>query len=76
MKPKLLDFVYKDLIISTIVDLISVSYPCWLVYKDLIISTIVDSEDYIRQMKRVYKDLIISTIVDKIKKLNQDIGGL
>ena len=59
--------VYKDLIISTIVD-----YSCpppqdVYVYKDLIISTIVDGEFDEIGTEFVYKDLIISTIVDNCK---------
>ena len=55
--------VYKDLIISTIVDIITLVLFEIRVYKDLIISTIVDfSADKIPH--NVYKDLIISTIVD------------
>ena len=55
--------VYKDLIISTIVDLVGSSVKLF-VYKDLIISTIVDIVSLTR-LVTVYKDLIISTIVDK-----------
>ena len=57
--------VYKDLIISTIVDAIANKKPPTHVYKDLIISTIVDS-CLLFSRAHVYKDLIISTIVDKI----------
>ena len=57
--------VYKDLIISTIVDTTQNAFLCVTVYKDLIISTIVDGKGQ-RDEENVYKDLIISTIVDNI----------
>ena len=58
--------VYKDLIISTIVDSTRASISSnTFVYKDLIISTIVDLLFKIDLYFIVYKDLIISTIVDK-----------
>ena len=58
------DEVYKDLIISTIVDLLVLIENFLLVYKDLIISTIVDHILSDNLKPCVYKDLIISTIVD------------
>ena len=56
--------VYKDLIISTIVDEEKAIPKMPSVYKDLIISTIVDSRMEGSVDVPVYKDLIISTIVD------------
>ena len=55
--------VYKDLIISTIVDE-PLTTHAEVVYKDLIISTIVDTLATWTHQEMVYKDLIISTIVD------------
>ena len=57
--------VYKDLIISTIVDHQIKEITNLNVYKDLIISTIVDYKlTIVNVIPNVYKDLIISTIVD------------
>ena len=61
--------VYKDLIISTIVDLL-LSLGSFHVYKDLIISTIVDFKKIIVVKLKVYKDLIISTIVELVGGIN------
>ena len=58
-------FVYKDLIISTIVDGDTAPMLNFIVYKDLIISTIVDLNNPPSALSFVYKDLIISTIVDR-----------
>ncbi len=55
--------VYKDSIISTIVDLDGQGDGT-RVYKDSIISTIVDPRPAIAFSVPVYKDSIISTIVD------------
>ena len=68
------DVVYKDLIISTIVD-IKINTLAARVYKDLIISTIVDKKYLMSVIFRVYKDLIISTIVDSLLACRPD-GGL
>ena len=56
--------VYKDTLISTIVDSpVVLEELQYLVYKDTLISTIVDLRIEIYQYY-VYKDTLISTIVD------------
>ena len=55
--------VYKDQIISTIVDVTVLTDKAQRVYKDQIISTIVDDQME-RTLVKVYKDQIIFTIVD------------
>ena len=55
--------VYKDTLISTIVD--PINLPATVaVYKDTLISTIVDTPLWTRATWMVYKDTLISTIVD------------
>ena len=68
--------VYKDLIISTIVDYTRGGGAPRGVYKDLIISTIVDFCFGWLLIVLVYKDLIISTIVDSVTSTSSSPSSL